>query len=115
MGIKLAIVGGRDFNDYGRLRKVFESLKLDVSELVSGGAKGTDTLAEILSQDKKIPITIFPADWERNGKKAGMLRNKQIVDYCDEVLAFWDEQSRGTANTISLTTQSKKKLYLEIY
>ncbi len=120
---KIAIVGGRDFSDYPLLKnKMLEVIKKikNVStkiqiEIVSGGAKGADSLAEKFAEEFYLPIKIFPADWNKNGRAAGFIRNKEIWDYVDMGVAFWDGLSKGTRHSIDLSKQLNKKLIIVFY
>lgn len=73
-----------------------------ITEIVSGGARGADAMAESYAKAHGFPCTVYPADWEKHGRKAGFLRNRQIVDHADMVLALWDGESKGTGMTIDL-------------
>jgi hypothetical protein len=106
--MKLAIVGSRTFNNYEVVKSALKDLT--ISEIVSGGAKGADSLAEQFAQENKIPIKVFKPDWEKYGRSAGMIRNKSIVDYADKVIAFWDGISKGTENSIGLARKQGKLL-----
>jgi len=108
MRLKLAVVGSRTFNDYVLVRETLKDV--DIEEIVSGGAKGADRLAERYARDFGFPTKIFKPDWEGDGKAAGFIRNKQIVLYADKVIAFWDGHSKGTKNTIDLATEQGKLL-----
>lgn len=68
--------------------------------IISGGAKGTDTLAKEYALTNNIPLVEFLPEYEKYGKRAPILRNIQIVDNCDYIIAFWDGYSRGTKFTI---------------
>lgn len=57
-----------------------------------------------------LPYKEFPADWEAHGKRAGFIRNQQIVNYADRVVAFWDGESKGTKSTIDMALKAKKRL-----
>ncbi len=88
----VAIIGSRDLwvADFEKY------LPEGVSEIVSGGARGIDTAARQYAKEKGIKLTeIFP-DYATFGRRAPLLRNLEIIDYCDMVLAFWDGQSHGT-------------------
>ena len=116
MSYKLAIIGGRDFNDQDLLLKymglfLFE----DVEEIVSGGANGADSLGERYANYYGIPVKIFKAEWAKYSKSAGFIRNQTIVDNCDMVLAFWDGVSRGTADTIAKAKKAKKPTFIIYY
>lgn len=106
--MKLAVVGGRDFEDY---RLLYDSLwpitRFD-TEIISGGARGADSLAERFAMQCLLNYTEFPADWEQYGKRAGYLRNKLIVDECDQLIAFWDGESKGTKHSIDLAKKAGK-------
>jgi len=103
--MKLAIVGTRTFCDYGKMEDTLEEYKDRITEIISGGAQGADRLAEIYAKDYEIPIRIFKADWKTYGKRAGPMRNKQIVDAADEVITFWDGKSSGTKSTIDFAQE----------
>ena len=106
--MKLAVVGSRTFNDYDLLKRSLEVIP-NITEIVSGGAKGADSLAEKWAFEHAINITIFKPDWEKEGLAAGFIRNKLIVDHCDKVIAFWDGKSKGTAHSISLAEKAHKE------
>ena len=76
--------------------------------IVSGGARGVDTVAETAAKACGLEIQIFPALWGTYGKRAGFLRNRQIVEAADRVVAFWDGLSPGTLSTIKLAQDTKK-------
>ena len=80
----------------------------DQLEFVSGGARGSDSLAEMLADEYNIKITIFRPEWGRFGKIAGFLRNEKIINYCDRFIAFWDGKSKGTQHSINLAKFSRK-------
>ena len=96
---RIAVIGSRDFDDYARLQSVLAPHLPAV--LVSGGAKGADALAERLAQERGLTIDVIRADWNRYGRGAGPIRNKQIVESADLVIAFWDGKSRGTRSALA--------------
>ncbi len=106
--MKLGVVGSRTFNDYNLLKKTLD--KYDIDEIVSGGANGADQLAERYAEEKNIKTNIFLPDWKKYGRKAGPLRNKQIVENSDYIIAFWDGVSRGTLSSINLAKHMGKDL-----
>lgn len=105
--MKLAIVGCRYYKDYEQFAAHDEKVARDdtVTEIVSGGASGADTLAERYAKENNIPLTVFPADWKTHGREAGPMRNRQIVQHADRVLAFWDGVSAGTRSTIGIAKE----------
>ena len=112
--MKLAVVGSRTLTKYKLLLNELNQYD-GITEIVSGGAQGADKLAERYAKEKNIPIKIFKADWGRYGKRAGYVRNKEIWDYADQGIAFWDGHSRGTAHSFELARFLGKKLKTVIF
>lgn len=110
--MKIAIIGGRDFNNYKLIIEILEPYKSKISLVVSGAAKGADSLGEKWAIENNIPTLIFPADWDKYGKRAGFIRNEDIIKNCDGVIAFWDGESKGTAHSLSLAEKFKKPIKL---
>lgn len=114
---KVIIAGSRDFNDYKMLceemRKVQE--KIIIKEVVCGGAKGADSLGARWAKENNIPIKYFLPDWKNYGKSAGIIRNHQMGDYADYLIAFWDGKSRGTKDMISYMKTINKHGEVYIY
>lgn len=111
--MKVAIVGSRDFSDLALVREYISGLH-PYDQVVSGGARGVDLYAEQCAIFFGLDVVSFPADWEKHGKSAGFIRNKQIVDYADRIVAFWDGKSRGTAHTIDLARKAGKPVDLKV-
>ena len=108
--MRLGIIGSRTFADYDKFLAVFGSLiyRDDITVIVSGGAIGADLLAEKYADYWQIPKRVFFPDWQKHGKKAGFVRNAEIVAGCDVLMAFWDGQSRGTKDSIDKARQMRK-------
>ena len=106
METRLIVCGGVDFNDYSYLKNQLDRLiaYYENIRLVSGHARGADTLAERYAAEKSIPIQVFPAEWNKYGKAAGPIRNRAMLEYAKEetpvVAAFWNGKSRGTGNML---------------
>jgi hypothetical protein len=105
---KLIIAGGRDFSDYALLHKKVDVLLASKRfscqiEIVSGKAKGADTLGEQYAKANGFAIKEFPADW-KSGKSAGYARNKEMAEYTDACICFWNGKSTGTKHMIDLAT-----------
>lgn len=100
--MKIGIVGSRNFNQYSLVKEVMDDYIDEVDTVVSGGAKGADTLGELWANENDKATLIFKPDWEKYGKRAGFIRNQDIVKNSDLVLAFWDGQSKGTKSSIDL-------------
>lgn len=112
--IKVIIAGSRNFYNYNIVEDTVVSyfmsrgiLKENI-EIISGGARGADSLGEQLADSYGLKLTVFPAQWDTYGKAAGMIRNKEMADYATKdsdkaiLFAFWDGQSRGTKGMIDI-------------
>ena len=106
---KIAIVGSRGFTRLDLVRQFVREQERD-TVIVSGGAAGVDTVAIEEAKRLGMPHEVFLPDWSRHGRRAGILRNKQIVDAAQEVVAFWDGWSNGTKATIDMARISRKPL-----
>ena len=108
--MKIAVIGSRTFDKYESVVNILS--KLGVTEIISGGAKGADTLAERYAKEFDIPTKIFLPDWETYGKKAGFMRNTQIIEECEMVVAFWDGESKGTKDSLDKAEKLGKKVMI---
>ena len=110
--MKLAVVGSRSFNDYKLLSQqlhfILKHSKIEEVTIVSGGARGADSLAEQYANEHNLMIKVFKPDWETYPKTGGFIRNKQIEEYSDMCIAFWNGKSNGTKHTIKLFADAKK-------
>ena len=110
--MKCIIAGGRDFNDYERLKKVMDNCPYEITEVVCGKARGADSLGEKWALEKGIQVEYFIPDWESLGKRAGFVRNNNMAEYASDsgeteglLVAFWDEVSKGTKHMIDIATK----------
>ena len=112
---RLGIVGSRYYTDYDEfatlVNQIIEMYNFP-TRVVSGGAKGADTLAKKWANQNKIPITEYLANWKKYGRAGGPIRNQQIVNNIDILLAFIAPNSIGTLNAIEL---AKKNPNIKIY
>ncbi len=112
--IKIAIVGSRDFVNFEEFKEkigpIFLELSGNIDCIISGGAKGTDSLAEEYAKVNKINTVIYRPDWKKYGRGAGIVRNKVIIENSDLVIAFLKNNSRGTSNSIKVAIELKKEL-----
>jgi hypothetical protein len=94
--MKIAIVGSRTIYSVPLERFI----PPQCTEIVSGGARGVDTVAAQYAEHHGIRLTVFYPDYERYGRAAPLKRNDQIVEHADMVYAFWDGVSHGTLYTV---------------
>lgn len=113
MQYRVAIIGSRDFYNFDFLEeKVKELMPKNHNDfiIVSGGARGTDTLAEQFAEKYGYPKEIHKAKWHLHGKCAGYLRNHEIVRNADMVIAFWNGISKGTKHTINIARDDSNRI-----
>jgi hypothetical protein len=110
--MRVLVCGSRGWESVWQVRMVYSELdKLKPTEIISGGARGADRVAEVWAKTNSVPITVFTPNWEKYGRRAGILRNNQMLDTNpDLVLAFWDGQSKGTKHTIDEAHRRKMKV-----
>ena len=94
--MKVAVIGSRGIT----VDNLEDYLPEDVTEIVTGGAKGVDTCAEEYALAHNIKLTKFLPEYSKYRKSAPLKRNIQIIEYSDLVLAFWDGSSHGTKYVI---------------
>lgn len=123
--IRLGVVGSRSFDRYPVLKQELDKLlsqshsqsqsqsQIHIEMVVSGGAAGADRLAERWAEENHIPTTIYKPDWKKYGKAAGLMRNREIVNDSDLVIAFWNGWSKGTASSIDLAKEMGKGLIIK--
>jgi len=110
--MKVIIAGGRDFKDYNKLKDSCDKILINQNniEIVSGTANGADILGERYAQEKGYEVKKFPAKWDEYGKKAGYMRNQEMGEYADGLIAFWDGKSKGTKHMIDIANKKGLKV-----
>ena len=103
---RVIIAGSRSFNDYELLREqclsiLQEKMRTHRVVIVSGHARGADSLGERFAKEFSLPFELHPAKWRLLGKAAGMVRNAEMAKCSDALIAFWEGESRGTRHMIS--------------
>lgn len=111
--MRLAVIGSRRFSDAERMASALEPYRAKMAQLVSGGARGADRLAEEWAQAHGIETRIFHPD--RPSTSAYHRRNRLIAENCDLLLAFWDGRSTGTKYTIDYARQIGKPVVVVAY
>lgn len=118
--MKLIVAGGRDFTDTPYMVECLTDLEENYPEykkpeLICGMARGADMTAHNLWVDVELPIHRFPANWAKHGKSAGYIRNAQMAEFADALVAFWDGQSKGTAHMINTMKKLNKPVHIFRY
>ena len=111
---KVIIAGSRGFSNYKLLKEecnkaLREKKKTHNVIIVSGHARGADTLGEKYAADENLDLEIYPADWKKFGKSAGFRRNEQMAEVADAVIAFWNGESHGTKHMIDIAEEKGLK------
>ena len=111
--MKVIIAGSREITDYDAVESAVKNSGFDITEVVSGTARGVDRLGERYARENNIPLKLFPADWNLHGKKAGPLRNIEMAKYADGLVALWDGFSNGTRHMLAQGVDYGLKVYWE--
>ena len=106
---KIIIAGGRDFDDYEYMSSKLREVMTDAAicdhrsvKIISGMAKGADTLAIRYADEHKLTKILFPANWKLHPRLAGFLRNEDMLSIATHLIAFWDGKSSGTKHMIDI-------------
>ena len=111
--MRVIIAGGRDINDFDLLLDAVEESQFEITTVVSGGARGVDHMGEIFAEEMNLKLTVYEADWERNGRAAGPIRNRKMAENADALIAIWDGKTRGTKNMIETATKLGLLVYVK--
>ena len=119
MEFKLIVAGGRDFNNYTLLSDSIFYLAHNIYadkevSIVSGMARGADNLGYTFAVNHNVKRYMFPANWDL-GKSAGYIRNKQMGDFSDGLLLFWDGTSRGSKHMLEYMKLLNKPIHIVNY
>lgn len=97
------------------LTSLFKDLNIKVTEVVSGTARGGDKIGEAWAYFNAIPVKKFPANWDKYGKRAGYLRNSEMAEYGEMLVAIWDGSSKGTKHMIDLADKKGVKVSIIMF
>lgn len=102
--MRVIVAGGRDFTDQ---RRAFDCLDRfhahwPIAVLISGMARGADTIGCEWARSRGVRLLPMPADWDAHGRSAGFIRNEQMAEVGNYLLAFWDGRSHGTKHMIDI-------------
>ena len=111
--MKVIIAGGRTITDYSLVLSALGESDFTPTEIVSGMAPGVDTLAIQYATQNNLPLIEFHADWNKYRRAAGPIRNRQMAEYGEALVAIWDGESRGTKNMIEEATKRGLKVYVK--
>ncbi len=101
----MIVAGGRDVTSYDLVATVIAASEFEITEVVSGCARGADRLGEQWARLHQVPVQRFPADWNRYGRSAGVLRNQTMASYADALIAI----STGGPGTANMILEAKRR------
>ena len=109
--MKTIIAGSRSIKDYLIVKEAIKLSGFKITEVISGEAVGVDGLGRRFGEENNIPVKPFPANWDRHGKGAGPIRNKQMADYAEACIVIWDGESKGSKDMLKQAQQKGLKVY----
>jgi hypothetical protein len=112
---RVIIAGGRDFDDADQLDAVCSSLLPADAVVLSGTARGADTMGADWANCNYLPVEEYPADWDAHGKAAGYVRNALMASKADTLIAFWDGVSKGTEHMIDIALGAGLEVHVYRY
>lgn len=119
---KVIVAGGRDFENYEYMMEKLDELFLKSSifknqkiKIISGMAKGTDTLAIRYADERKLTKIMFPANWKEHPRMAGILRNEDMLTIATHLVAFWNGISSGTKHMIEIASKKGIPIWIFYY
>lgn len=118
--MRIIVAGSRNYTDtkdfFNRMDRILDAEEwiLSISEVVSGTARGVDTMGEVWADHFALPVKRFPADWAKYGRRAGHVRNAEMAKYAEGLIAFWDGVSPGTASMINLAKAEGLRVHIEM-
>lgn len=112
--MKVIVAGSRHIDSVAAVNAAILGSGFKITELVSGRCEGVDQTAEALARLHGLPVKEFPANWSKHGKAAGPIRNREMAEYADALIAIWDGESRGTKNMIETMEKLKKQVFVMV-
>ena len=107
--MKIAIVGSRNIKIS---EKDIAEIVSDGDEIVSGGAAGVDSCAAEYAKRFGLGLTEFLPNYSLYGRAAPIVRNKEIVDFADKIVVFWDGSSKGSLSVINYAKKKQKNVQI---
>ncbi len=112
--MKVIIAGGREVTNPQALTRAIADSGFEITEVVSGGARGADYLGQLWAEENGIPLRHFLPDWLTHGKSGGPIRNRKMAEYAEALIALWDGSSRGTKNMIEEAKKRGLKVHVHL-
>ena len=112
--MKVIIAGSRTITDPLELEAAIKDSGFQITEVISGGAQGIDSLGAAWAQLNNIPCGFFLPDWEKHGKAAGPIRNSLMAAEAEALILVWDGVSRGSQDMLNKATSKGLKVHTRV-
>lgn len=112
--MRVIIAGSRSIENRELVLQAIAESKFTITEVISGGAKGVDRIAEEWAREQGIPVTVIRTGWERGGRGGGFVNNKDMAEQAEALIAVYDGQSKGTKHTIDTMRKMGKKIFTKM-
>lgn len=115
---RVVIAGCRDYNNYMQAKEYIDFCLSNIRKeneiiIVSGCASGADAMGERYAKDNGFRVEKYSADWEKYGRAAGPIRNREMAEIADYVICFWDKKSNGTKSMIDYAKKLNKPIRIK--
>src|SRR5579863_4524475 len=112
--MRTIIAGSRTITDQTEVDEAVKSSGFTITEVLSGGARGVDSLGEVWANAHGVPISIFLADWQQHEKAAGPIRNSEMAANADALILVWDGASRGSQDMLTKAIAKGLQVYVRV-
>ena len=112
--MKAILAGCRCITDSNELYSAIRESGFEITEVVCGEARGVDAMGRRWAEQHSIPVASFPADWDRDGRSTGYLRNACMAEYAEALIAVWNGKSPGTRHMIQIAREKGLKVYVHL-
>lgn len=115
---RIVVAGCRNYENYDEAKAFIDfcisKIRLEYTLIfISGASSGADALGERYAKENGYKIERYPALWDKYGRAAGPIRNKEMAKNCDMVICFWDRKSRGTRNMLECAKELNKAIKIK--
>lgn len=115
---RVVVAGSREYLNYTEAEKFIDACISEIKNeyeliFISGGCRGADKLGERYAKEHNFKIEYYLAEWDKYGKKAGIIRNEIMAKRGDFVICFWDGKSKGTKSMIKYAEENQKPLRIK--
>lgn len=100
--MRVLIAGSREITDYTLLCRACATSVFEITEVISGVARGVDLMGIRWANENGIPVLRYPANWTKYGRSAGYRRNEEMAEVANGAIILWDGKSRGTKHMMEM-------------